>query len=111
MASYANWFKALSLALKQQNTPGYTPTAATPPVATPEALTSYAGLALGLYKSAHEQPESKRSQYLTEAVKLRQMVVKDDPVNFLPNKLGNNWLWTEKAIQDWRSLLQVKGEG
>ncbi|MGI2908655.1 cell division protein HetF [Tolypothrix sp. VBCCA 56010] len=104
-----SWFKALNLALKQQNPSGYTPTAATPPVATPEALTSYAGLALGLYKSAHEQPENKRSQYLTEAVKLRQMVVKDDPVNFLPNKLGNNWLWTEKAIQDWRSLLQVKG--
>ncbi len=106
-----SWFKALSLALKQQNKSGYTPTAATPPVATPEALTSYAGLALGLYKSAHEQPESKRSQYMTEAVKLRQLVIKDDPVNFLPDKLGNNWLWTQKAIQDWRSLLQVKGEG
>lgn len=106
-----SWFKALNLALKQQNPSGYTPTAATPPVATPEALTSYAGLALGLYKSANQQPESKRSQYLTEAVKLRQMVVKDDPVNFLPKKLSNNWLWTEKAIQDWRSLLQVKGEG
>jgi CHAT domain len=105
-----SWFKALSLALKQQNPPpGYTPTATTMPVATPEALTSYAGLALGLYKSAHQQPESKRSQYLTEAVKLRQMVVKDDPVNFLPEKLGTNWLWTENAIQDWRSLLQVKG--
>jgi len=48
---------------------------------------------------------------LSEAVKLRQMVVKDDPVNFLPNKLSNNWLWTEKAIQDWRSLLQVKAGG
>ncbi|NEU74364.1 CHAT domain-containing protein [Hassallia byssoidea VB512170] len=106
-----SWFKALNLALKQQNPSGYTPTAATPRVATPEALTSYAGLALGLYKSAHNQPENKRSQYMTEAVKLRQLVVKDDPVNFLPNKLGNNWLWTEKAIQDWRSLLQVKGEG
>jgi hypothetical protein len=106
-----SWFKALNLALKQQNKSGYTPTAATPPVATPEALTSYAGLALGLYKSANQQPESKRSQYMTEAIKLRQLVVKDDPVNFLPDKLGNNWLWTEKAIQDWRSLLQVKGEG
>jgi tetratricopeptide (TPR) repeat protein len=106
-----SWFKALSLALKQQNKSGYTPTSATMPVATPDALTSYAGLALGLYKSAHQQPFSKRSQYLSEAVKLRQMVVKDDPVNFLPNKLSNNWLWTEKAIQDWRSLLQVKGGG
>ncbi len=106
-----SWFKALNLALKQQNKSGYTPTAATPPVATPEALTSYAGLALGLYKSANQQPESKRSQYMAEAVKLRQLVVKDDPVNFLPNKLSTNWLWTEKAIQDWRSLLQVKGGG
>lgn len=105
------WFKALNLALKRQNVSGYTPAAAKAQVATPEALTSYAGLALGLYKSANEQPAEKRSQYLSEAVKMRQTVLKDDPVNYVPDKLGNNWLWTEKAVQDWRSLLQQKSEG
>jgi len=29
-------------------------------------------------------------------------------VNFQPDALSKNWLWTEKAIQDWRSLLAAK---
>jgi len=41
---------------------------------------------------------------------LRQLVIKSDPVNFQVDKLAKNWLWTEKAIADWRSLLQEKGE-
>ncbi len=98
-----SWFKALSLALKQQNTHSKT--------AVPQdALTSYAGLALGLYKSALSQSSGKQTQYLNEAIKLRQMVLNSDPVNFQVDKLANNWLWTEKGIQDWRSLLQEKGE-
>ncbi|GAX38600.1 cell division protein HetF [Nodularia sp. NIES-3585] len=104
-----SWFKALDLALKQQNT------ASTEPVAlnrelSQETLTSYAGLALGLYKSASNQPASdKQRQYLNEAIKLRQMVITNDPVNFQVNQLSQNWLWSEKAIKNWRSLLQEKG--
>ncbi|MEH2382524.1 MAG: cell division protein HetF [Nostoc sp.] len=98
-----SWFKALNLALKEQKT-GSTSTV-------PEdALTSYAGLALGLYKSALSQPNGKQTQYLNEAIKLRQLVLKSDPVNFQVDKLAKNWLWTEKAMEDWRSLLQQKGE-
>ncbi|MCL6750452.1 CHAT domain-containing protein [Nostoc sp. CCCryo 231-06] len=98
-----SWFKALNLALKEQKTDSKT--------AVPEdALTSYAGLALGLYKSALSQPNGKQTQYLKEAIKLRQLVIKSDPVNFQVDKLAKNWLWTEKAIADWRSLLQEKGE-
>ncbi|MEH2460427.1 cell division protein HetF [Nostoc sp.] len=98
-----SWFKALNLALKEQNKNSKT--------AVPEdALTSYAGLALGLYKSALSQPNGKQTQYLNEAIKLRQMVLKSDPVNFQVDKLAKNWLWTEKAIADWRSLLQEKGQ-
>ncbi|MEH1944862.1 MAG: cell division protein HetF [Nostoc sp.] len=101
-----SWFKALNLALKEQNT-GSTSTKTTVPQ---DALTSYAGLALGLYKSALSQSNGKQTQYLNEAIKLRQMVLKSDPVNFQVDELGKNWLWTEKAIEDWRSLLQEKGE-
>ncbi len=101
-----SWFKALNLALKEQNSDSTSTNTAVPQ----DALTSYAGLALGLYKSALSQSSGKQTQYLNEAIKLRQMVLKSDPVNFQVDKLAKNWLWTEKAIEDWRSLLQEKGE-
>ena len=104
-----SWFKALNLALKQQNTNSNA--AISPKTAVPQdALTSYAGLAIGLYKSALDQPNAKQTQYLNEAIKLRQMVIKSDPVNFQVDKLAKNWLWTEQAIADWRSLLQEKSQ-
>ncbi|PHM06308.1 cell division protein HetF [Nostoc sp. 'Peltigera malacea cyanobiont' DB3992] len=100
------WFKALNLALKEQNTNSTSRNTAVPQ----DALTSYAGLALGLYKSALSQSNGKQTQYLNEAIKLRQTVLKSDRENFQVDKLAKNWLWTEKAIEDWRSLLQKKGE-
>ncbi len=101
-----SWFKALNLALKAQNTNNGTTSTKTP---LPEdALTSYAGLALGLYKSALDESSAKQAQYMNEAIKLRQMVMKSDNVNFQVDKLAKNWLWTEQAIKDWRSLLQEK---
>ncbi|MBD2613674.1 MAG: CHAT domain-containing protein [Nostoc sp. GBBB01] len=101
-----SWFKALNLALKAQNTNNGTTSTKTP---LPEdALTSYAGLALGLYKSALDESSAKQAQYMNEAIKLRQMVMKSDGVNFQVDKLAKNWLWTEQAIKDWRSLLQEK---
>lgn len=70
-----------------------------------EVLTTYAGLAMGLQQSAQKQPAAKRASLLSESRKLRQKVMTDDPVNFQPDALSKNWLWSEKAIQDWRSLL------
>ncbi|MDB9319167.1 cell division protein HetF [Nodularia spumigena] len=105
-----SWFKALDLALKQQNTASIKPVAINTELSE-EALTSYAGLALGLYKSAYNQPgTNKQKQYLNEAIKLRQMVITNQQVNFQINELSKNWLWSEKAIADWRSLLQAQGE-
>ncbi|MBX9253391.1 CHAT domain-containing protein [Desmonostoc muscorum CCALA 125] len=101
-----SWFKALNLALKPQNTASST--ASTNTALPQDALTSYAGLALGLYKSALDESSAKQAQYMNEAIKLRQMVMKSDRVNFQVDKLAKNWLWTEKAIADWRSLLQEK---
>ncbi|MBD2680535.1 MULTISPECIES: cell division protein HetF [Nostoc] len=100
-----SWFKALNLALKTQNNASTTSTKTPLPQ---DALTSYAGLALGLYKSALDESSAKQAQYMNEAIKLRQMVMKSDGVNFQVDKLAKNWLWTEKAIKDWRSLLQEK---
>lgn len=99
------WFKAVNLALKNQSTNlPVTPNANS--ILPPEALTAYAGLALGLYKSVNNQPTAKQAQYMNEAIKLRQLVIQNDPVSFTVDKLAQNWLWTEKAIADWRSLLQ-----
>ena len=104
-----SWFKALSLAVREQNRSAASPTAFSPSKPVPrDALTAYAGLALGLYKTANSQPAGKREQYLNEAIKLRQMVIKEDPINFEMRELGKNWLWTEKALQDWKGLLQQK---
>jgi tetratricopeptide (TPR) repeat protein len=104
-----SWFKALSFAVREQNKSAASPTTFSPSKPVPrDALTAYAGLALGLYKTANNQPVGKREQYLNEAIKLRQMVTKEDPINFEMRELGKNWLWTEKALQDWKGLLQQK---
>jgi len=104
-----SWFKALNLALKEQN-PASTATVSFKGAVPRDALTSYAGLAIGLYKSAPNQPANKQAQYMKEAIKQSQMVLKNDPINFQIDKLSSNWLWTEQAITDWRSLLQEKSE-
>ncbi|MBD2437710.1 cell division protein HetF [Nostoc sp. FACHB-110] len=105
-----SWFKALNLALNQQKTNSNAAISPKTPPVPRDALTPYAGLALGLYKSANNQPATKQTQYMNEAIKLRKLVINQDPVNFQANKLSNNWLWTEKAIGDWRSLLEQKVE-
>ncbi|MBD2345378.1 cell division protein HetF [Anabaena subtropica] len=102
-----SWFQALNLALKQGNTFFSTeipPQSDVPP----EALPAYAGLALGMYKSARGLPPAKQAQYINEAIKLRQTVLEKDPINFQLDELSKNWLWTEEILQDWRSLLQQK---
>ncbi len=100
-----SWFKALSAAIKQQNTSN------TARVTNTQlhrgTLTAYAGLAIGLYKSARNQPDSKQQRYINEAIKLRQMVLKQDAIDFQPQKLANDWLWPEEAIADWKSLLEL----
>nr|WP_254445280.1 MULTISPECIES: cell division protein HetF [unclassified Anabaena] len=106
--NYANdaWFKSLSLALNIQPDQNSRPIKYPQIAGQPEALTAYAGLALGLYQSAKNQPADKRQQYLQEAIKLRQMVIQNAPADFTIDNLSQNWLWTEQAIADWRSLLQ-----
>ncbi|MCP6762465.1 MAG: CHAT domain-containing protein [Fischerella sp. CENA71] len=104
-----SWFKALKAAGIQNISVNNV--VDKPKQETEDALTAYAGLALGLYKSApNQQPNSKRDQFISEAVKLRQMVIKVDPISFQKNKLANNWMWSEAAIQDWESLLKINSK-
>jgi tetratricopeptide (TPR) repeat protein len=94
------WFDALTLTQKTEETSDTTRN-----TANKEELTIYAGLALGLQQSGQKQPPDQRKRFLSESLKLRQKVLSDDPVGFQPEALSKNWLWSEKAIQDWRSLL------
>ena len=106
----SSWFQALNLALNQQRIASTAPVTMSTEL-TEEALTSYAGLALGMYTSAYNQPSiNKQRQYVNEAVKLRDMVIANQPVNFQSNELSQNWLWSKEAQSKWRSLLQEKGE-
>lgn len=102
----ANETWSRTLELSEQRSPGNTKPANS---ALPEPrLTAYAGIALSLMTLADKQPDSKRASYLTEALRLRQQVLSSDAAHFQPDALAKNWLWSEKAIQDWRSLLAIK---
>lgn len=97
------WFDALYLL---EDTKGKSEVQAAP--VKKEALTIYAGLAMGLRQSAQKQSPSKRASLLNESRKLRQKVLRDAPLDFQPEALSKNWLWTEKAIKDWQVLLGGK---
>ncbi len=111
------WFEALYLTQEQQaaktelasrETAGNFTPIPIDSVASRDALTAYAGLALVLKRSALDQPADKRSRLMNAAIELRQKVIRDDAPHFQPSTLKANWLWTEQAIKDWRSLLQQK---
>lgn len=72
-----------------------------------QALNTYAGLALGLGKLAQNQSGKQQTILFDKALKLCQKVVSDDPVNFQPDALGKNWMWSKQAIQDWQRLISA----
>jgi len=73
-----------------------------------EFLNAYAGIGLVLMKSAENiSPEQKAIQ-LSKAMKFREKVISDAPVNFIPVELSSQWMWSENAIRDWRLLLSKK---
>jgi len=77
--------------------------------ASQEALTALAGLGLVRMQQAQVPGLSpaQRLDLLQEANKLRQQVMTQDAEGFEPSSLSQNWLWTQKAIGDWRSLQQL----
>lgn len=105
-AARTAWVNALT-----QTSQNQTVTTTTTSATQKEALNIYAGLALELSKSAQSLQPDKRAKLLNAALQYRQKVMKENPVDFQPDALSQNWLWTEKAIQDWRSLLQQEASG
>ncbi len=106
-----SWFKAIDIAVKQKNASNAPKTVLLEGEMNQNPLTAYAGLVIGLYKAAPQQHSAKQEQYLDEAIKLRQMVLKEDPVNFQLQELAKNWLWSEEAMKDWKSLLKKQNPG
>ncbi|EKQ68104.1 Flp pilus assembly protein TadD [Leptolyngbyaceae cyanobacterium JSC-12] len=98
------WWTSLRLAGK--NADPNQPSQANAPFK-PETLTAYAGLALTAMKSAENQPPDQQAILRDAALKRRQMVLQNDAVNFRPDALAKNWMWSEKAIQDWETLLKL----
>ncbi len=70
-----------------------------------EFLNAYAGIGLFLMKSAENVPPEQQAIQLSKAMKFRQKVISDAPVNFQPFELSRHWMWSENAIRDWQSLL------
>ena len=97
------WLEALKL-----NEPKQSKAKVAPDSAKKEVLNTYAGLAMGLWQIAQKQPANQRGKLMNKALGMRQQVMTADPVNFQPETLSKDWLWSEKAIQDWRNLLAVK---
>lgn len=96
-----SWFQALFLIEQQQ-------AKNTSTVVSSDALTAYAGLALVFNKLAPSQPPEKQERLANQAIKLRQMVLRDNSADFQPESLAKNWMWTDSAISDWRQLLSSK---
>ncbi len=107
------WFRSLALLNADSPVavqPGQ-PTKTLPTIAplTSDALTAYAGLALVLAKSAQtSQQADRQASLISKAVELHQRVLSDDPLNFQPEALSRNWLWTEQAIEDWQKLEKLR---
>lgn len=69
-----------------------------------DILNAYAGLALVLVKSAPTRPAPQQQLQLAQARQLKQKVISQDPLNFQPNALSQNWLWSEGMIREWQTL-------
>lgn len=87
-----SWFTALSLLAKAQNLNK-----------SEQENIAYMGLALGLYTSA-PSTGTQQAEYLYEAIKLRDKALSNntDVIKI------QSWLWTNKIIKNWESLVQLK---
>lgn len=94
------WLDALNLSQSEPPTSGEVKSSE-------ERLTPLAGLGLVLMQQLEKFPPATRQQELNKAIALREKVLTTDPLNFQENALTKNWMWSPKAIQDWRSLQKL----
>lgn len=72
-----------------------------------EYLSAYAGIGLVLMKFSEEGTPEEQAVKLSKAIKIRQKVISDAPINFQPLELSGHWMWSENAIRDWQLLLRM----
>lgn len=73
----------------------------------PEMFNTYAGIALVVKKWSQDSSIPGHQTLGTKAIKLRELVMSEDPINFQPDALANNWLWSPQAIKDWQELIST----
>lgn len=90
------WYKAIRLSPKGDSA-----------AANSDVLTAHAGLALVARKKADQQAPNSPEQATQQAEMRRNLatVLSQDRVNFQPDRLQQNWLWLDSAIQDWQMIL------
>jgi tetratricopeptide (TPR) repeat protein len=104
------WNRALALAENQPAEPVSTngQTNSTSATTNKDSLTTYAGIALILWKQESSSQFSEQEPVSSKAAKIYQLVVSSDPDSFQPDALRKNWLWQNAAIQDWEKLAKVQ---
>ncbi|MEB3337938.1 MAG: CHAT domain-containing protein, partial [Leptolyngbyaceae bacterium] len=75
-----------------------------------EILMAQAGLALALRELAQQQPTENQSDLLSQAVELRDKILREKPQAFQPEVLSKNWMWSQKTVEDWKSLLALPSQ-
>ena len=75
-----------------------------------DALNAYAGLALAMaYMSANPEP-GQPPDLLSKATQIQQVVLQSDPMNFQPESLKQNWLWTDAMVKEWEILQNLRSQ-
>ena len=72
-----------------------------------EVLNAYSGIALAIMKSAENLSPQEQGIRLSKAIKFRQKVMGEAPLDFQVLGLSRNWMWSESAIRDWQFLLEM----
>lgn len=96
------WLAALKII--EANSTMATPSTQLTSVDFKDKLNTSAGLALVFHQLSDNLLRTERNRLRVESQNLHQQVIKDDGVNYQPEILAKNWLWTEKAIRDWTAL-------
>mgnify|MGYP005849026219 CR=1 FL=1 len=73
----------------------------------PVVLDAYAGIAIASSQLAIESTGDRQLEFLELAQEIHQIVLSSDPVHFQTQALSKDWLWSEEAIQEWQTLVEL----
>jgi tetratricopeptide (TPR) repeat protein len=73
-----------------------------------QVLNNYAGISLALWRGASSQTGEQKQKLVRESIKLGKKVLREAAIDFQPENLSQDWMWSKAAIQDWRTFLKEK---